>query len=196
MNFTRMSRHSLQRVAKLPLMGYPPETNFSLTAPALLTLAQLAAAVWSLIQNPTYMEKLQREVRCQFRTAEDIKLQNLDNLDFLHAVISETFRMYPPAVAGQPRIAPPAGDFISGYWVPPKVTPGLGYSTCKDADLVRATQTGVQINQYAAYMSRRNFLSRSIFAPSRWLNDAQYAGDKRDVLQPFSVGTRNCIGKK
>lgn len=45
-------------------------------------------------------------------------------------------------------------------------------------------------------MSRRNFSSPWTFAPSRWLNDPQYAGDKLDALQPFSTGARNCIGKK
>ncbi|CAO1597111.1 hypothetical protein XANCAGTX0491_000936 [Xanthoria calcicola] len=137
--------------------------------------ALLAGAIWSLLHNPTYMDRLQREIRSKFLTADEIRLPNLDDLDFLHAVISESFRMYPPGVAGQPRVAPPSGDFISGYWVPPK--------------------TGVQINQYAASMSRRNFSSPWTFAPSRWMNDPQYADDKLDALQPFSTGARNCIGK-
>ncbi|KAL8809562.1 MAG: hypothetical protein Q9200_003302 [Gallowayella weberi] len=139
------------------------------------TATLLSGAVWSLLLYPNYMRRLQHEVRSKFLAAEDIKLQHLDDLDFLHAVITESFRMYPPGVAGQPRVAPPTGDYISGYWVPPK--------------------TGVQINQYAAYMSRRNFSSPWTFAPSRWMNDPQYASDKRDVLQPFSVGARSCIGK-
>lgn len=70
------------------------------------------------------MDRLQREIRSKFLSADEIRLLYLDDLYFLHAVISECFRMYPPAVAGQPRVAPPTGDFISGYWVPPKVFPG------------------------------------------------------------------------
>ncbi|KAL8805418.1 MAG: hypothetical protein Q9182_001984 [Xanthomendoza sp. 2 TL-2023] len=92
------------------------------------TATLLSGAVWSLLLNPSYMKKLQHEVRSKFLNAEDIKLQDLDGLDFLHAVITESFRMYPPGVAGQPRVAPPTGDYISGYWVPPKVSPGLQHS--------------------------------------------------------------------
>ncbi|KAL8766416.1 MAG: hypothetical protein Q9209_006792 [Squamulea sp. 1 TL-2023] len=139
------------------------------------TATLLAGAIWSLLLNRSYMDRLQQDIRSKFLSWEDIKLQNLDELEFLDAVISESFRMYPPGLSGQPRVAPAAGDYISGYWVPPK--------------------TGVQINQYAAYMSRRNFSSPWTFAPSRWMKDPQYASDKLDVVQPFSVGARNCIGR-
>lgn len=85
------------------------------------TATLLCGAIWSLLHNPTYLDKLQTEIRSRFSQAEEIQLKNTDHLDFLHAVIQESFRMYPPALAGQPRVAPPNGDFISGYWVPPKV---------------------------------------------------------------------------
>ena len=58
------------------------------------------------------------------------------------------------------------------------------------------TQTGIQLNQYAAYHSHQNFFDPSAFVPERWLGDPRFALDKKDVLQPFSVGARNCIGKK
>jgi hypothetical protein len=32
------------------------------------------------------------------------------------------------------------------------------------------------------------------FAPERWLGDPDYKDDRRDAHQPFSVGTRNCLG--
>ncbi|KAL8860587.1 MAG: hypothetical protein Q9178_002940 [Gyalolechia marmorata] len=139
------------------------------------TATLLAGAMWSLLRNPTHMDRLQGEIRSRFSTAHDIKLQHLDDLDFLHAVILESFRMYPPAVGGQPRVAPPTGDFVSGYWVPPK--------------------TGVLLNQYAAYMSHRNFTSPWKFAPSCWLKDPQYADDNLDVLQPYSVVPGIALGK-
>lgn len=57
-------------------------------------------------------------------------------------------------------------------------------------------QTQVKLNQYAAYHSRLNFNSPETFAPSRWLGNEHFKDDERDVLQLFSVGARNCIGKK
>lgn len=41
-----------------------------------------------------------------------------------------------------------------------------------------------------------NFTDPFEFRPERFLNDPKYAGDKFDMLQPFSVGPRNCIGRK
>ena len=32
--------------------------------------------------------------------------------------------------------------------------------------------------------------------PERFLGDERYANDVRDVLQPFHIGPRNCIGRK
>ena len=34
------------------------------------------------------------------------------------------------------------------------------------------------------------------FVPERWLGDPRFDSDKKEALQPFSVGPRNCIGKK
>lgn len=41
-----------------------------------------------------------------------------------------------------------------------------------------------------------NFTEPFAFRPERFLGDPKYAGDSLDALQPFSVGPRNCIGKK
>ncbi|KAL8840730.1 MAG: hypothetical protein Q9170_001168 [Blastenia crenularia] len=71
---------------------------------------------------------------------------------------------------------------------------GLRFPICRADE--RTFQTGVVINQYAANFSHGNFSSPFTFAPSRWLGDPQYADYKFDAVQPFSIGTRNFIGKK
>ena len=38
------------------------------------------------------------------------------------------------------------------------------------------------------------FRNAAVFVPERWLGDTEYAADKRDAHQPFSVGPRNCLG--
>jgi cytochrome P450 len=44
-----------------------------------------------------------------------------------------------------------------------------------------------------------NFHRPEDFVPERWLEDSdeykEFANDNRAVFQPFSVGTRNCIGR-
>lgn len=58
-------------------------------------------------------------------------------------------------------------------------------------------QTVVACHHYASYHSSSNFAWPDSFIPERWLgNDPRFTNDKKDVLQPFSLGPRNCLGKK
>lgn len=57
-------------------------------------------------------------------------------------------------------------------------------------------QTRVSVAQYAAYRSPLNFKDPESFIPERWLPGTGYEDDKKEALQPFSLGPRNCIGKK
>ncbi|KAF6234906.1 hypothetical protein HO173_006836 [Letharia columbiana] len=139
------------------------------------TAASLNGITWFLLQNRDCLTRLNEEIRAAFRTRDEINVQKIGELKYLQAVVTESFRIYPSALAGQPRRAPGEGDTVSGYWVP--------------------GGTGIQINQYAAYHSHHNFSNPSAFVPERWLGDPRFDSDKKDVLQPFSVGARNCIGK-
>ena len=139
------------------------------------TAALLTGTLFLLIQNPLELQKVQKEIRDSFIDAEDIQLQHMYRLRYLNAVIEEASRMYPPAINGQTRKTPVEGGTVSGFALPGGIA--------------------VQINQYAANRSTRNFVSPATFAPSRWLGDSQFETDKKDACQPFSVGPRNCIGK-
>jgi cytochrome P450 len=57
-------------------------------------------------------------------------------------------------------------------------------------------QTVVTINHYCSNTSAANFRDPMSFIPERWTGDPKYANDKRDVVQPFSVGPRNCPGQQ
>lgn len=85
--------------------------------------------------------------------------------------------MYPPVPVGIPRIVPKdnGGRVICGKWVP--------------------SDTRVSIHHYATYHSPDNFKNPDQFIPERWLGDPEYADDKREAVQPFSYGPRNCIGQ-
>jgi cytochrome P450 len=51
--------------------------------------------------------------------------------------------------------------------------------------------------QYAVFRSPANFQDPELYLPERWLDtDGPYANDRREALQPFSFGPRNCIGRK
>jgi cytochrome P450 len=52
------------------------------------------------------------------------------------------------------------------------------------------------VSQYVAYHSPTNFKHSDTFIPERWMGSPEFAQDKRAVAQPFSMGPRNCLGKK
>jgi cytochrome P450 len=58
--------------------------------------------------------------------------------------------------------------------------------------------TIVQCNIYSAARSSANFKNPDIFAPERHLPEGakEYATDRKDAMNPFSFGPRNCVGQK
>lgn len=57
-------------------------------------------------------------------------------------------------------------------------------------------QTRVSLHNWSAYRSELNFKDPDSFVPERWLPNTGYDSDRKEVLQPFSFGPRNCLGKK
>ena len=135
----------------------------------------LSGAIYYLLENPTWLSKLQLEVRTMFFTESQITFATTNLLKITNAVIHETFRLYPPVPIALPRVVPREGATVAGTYVPP--------------------DTKIGIPQYAANRSSRNFTNPEKYAPERFLGDGIYTNDKRSVIQPFSVGPRNCIGQ-
>ncbi|KAI9706381.1 MAG: hypothetical protein M1836_003386 [Candelina mexicana] len=154
------------------------EANASLliVAGSETTSTLLCGTTFHLMKNREALGKVTDEVRQAFRTQNEITLQSVSRLRYMLAVLDEGSRMYPAAHSGQPRRVPGGGDMVAGHWLP--------------------GNTGVRIDQHAAYQSARNFLDPQSFIPERWLDDPRFASDHKSVLQPFSIGARNCIGKK
>lgn len=139
------------------------------------TATALSGTTYYLLRNPEALSKLTAEIRGAVLSQDDLRLENLARLKYLHAVLQEGLRMYPPAPVDLPRIVPPGGVTIDGNYIP--------------ADTV----TG--ISHYATYRSEDNFTLPNEFHPERWLGDSRFAKDKLDAVEPFSIGPRNCLGK-
>ncbi|MCJ1454858.1 hypothetical protein MMC28_005211 [Mycoblastus sanguinarius] len=138
----------------------------------------LTAAAYHILSNHDVYKKLCDEIRSTFATSAEMVLQDvLSKLPYLDAVVKETLRIHTPLANGFTRVVPDKGGvMISGNWVP--------------------QTTVVTINHYCANTSARNFRDPHTFIPDRWLNDPAYDGDNKDVVQPFSVGPRDCPGKR
>ncbi|KAB8238163.1 cytochrome P450 [Aspergillus alliaceus] len=97
-------------------------------------------------------------------------------LAYLNAVLEESLRMYPPVAAGDPRLVPQGGSTVGGHVLPEYTT--------------------VYAHRYSAHHAAENFALPEQFIPERWMgNDCRFDSDKRDAVQPFSLGPRNCLGK-
>jgi cytochrome P450 len=140
------------------------------------TATLVSGLTYLLLKNPACMQTLVAEIRGAFKHTDDMTMEQLAALPYFAACIKEAFRLYPPVPLGLPRITPADGSTICGQYVPP--------------------DTVCMIPQLAMYTHPRNFRNASEFIPERWLGDKRFEDDQRQALQPFSVGSRDCVGKK
>lgn len=141
------------------------------------TATSLSGLTYYLLKNPRVYERLIEEIRSKFRDHSDATLPRIAELKYLPAVIEEALRMYPPGNNNHPRVLPPQGATICNRYIP--------------------GNTLVGIPQYSCFRSPLNFADPDDFVPERSLGeDARYANDRREAIQPFHVGPRNCIGRK
>ncbi|KAL6359076.1 hypothetical protein LRP88_09276 [Fusarium phalaenopsidis] len=139
------------------------------------TATLLSGVTFRLLTNPNKYENLVKEIRSSFTSEQEITIARVNQLRYMIAVFSEGSRMYPPVPIGLPRETPKGGEEIEGYQIP--------------------EDTIVSVSHWSAYQSEINFRDPKMFVPERWLGDPRYDGDAKEVLQPFSIGPRNCLGK-
>ena len=136
------------------------------------TSTSLSGITYYLGRSPRVYNKLAREIRGAFNQADEIDGKSTDSLVYLKAVIDEGLRLFPPFAVGLPRVSP--GTTIDGYFVP---MGSIVYSS-----------------SFSAAHSERNFVQASEFIPERWIDPAYQ--DKKNASQPFSLGSRGCLGRK
>ncbi|PYI24529.1 putative cytochrome P450 [Aspergillus violaceofuscus CBS 115571] len=131
----------------------------------------LAATTFHLLRNVAVYRKLQAEIRGRFKTYTEITNSTAQTLPYLQAVISEGLRIYPPGSQGFPRISP--GAAIDGVWVP--------------------AGAEVYTSAWTVTHDEANFHEPHTFNPERWVDPA--CVDIKEASQPFSLGTRACLGR-
>ncbi|RAQ98777.1 benzoate 4-monooxygenase cytochrome p450 [Stemphylium lycopersici] len=137
------------------------------------TATALACITYHLLKFPEIELRLQTEIREAFKFYEEINGTSTTSLPYLNAVILEGMRVYPPLPFPLPRVVPQGGDVVDGHFIP--------------------EGTIVSTNPFAASMSSQNFLNPWKFDPERWLGEN--GDDTLGASQPFSLGTRSCLGK-
>ncbi|TLD14701.1 hypothetical protein PspLS_11106 [Pyricularia sp. CBS 133598] len=141
------------------------------------TATVLSFATYLLCKHPEVHAKLVTEVRAAFKTEQEIDAVRVQHLEYLMAVLNETMRLYPAVPWTLPRRTPPEGNMICGDFIP--------------GDIL------VTISQWTMSHYDKNFAQPMTFAPNRWLPTADpiFKNDKKEAFQPFSHGSRDCIGK-
>jgi aspirochlorine biosynthesis cytochrome P450 monooxygenase len=148
---------------------------------------------WHLLKTPRVYNHIRQLVRDTFPTNEDITIKACNNLPYLKATIDEALRIFPIASYITPRVTPKGGYVIDGQHVPEDVSKPR--RVVPDTD---SPQTYVSMGQWYMGRSDRFFDSPMEFRPERWLeSDAKDVNGRPldDVLRPFSLGPRNCLGK-
>ncbi|KAM6505328.1 hypothetical protein FSOLCH5_014556 [Fusarium solani] len=134
------------------------------------TATFLAGVTCYLLTTPTALEKLQREVRSSFSSKDEIDGDSTKKLPYLHAVVEEGLRLFPPVPLGLPRTCP--GAKVGGYDVPPG--------------------TEVSVDNFVMSRDTRSFPDPDSFQPDRWVGDG--SGCIKEASRPFSLGPRACLG--
>ncbi|KAF5027051.1 hypothetical protein F66182_820 [Fusarium sp. NRRL 66182] len=163
--------HILQRGdGSLDYLHLREQAKILMLAGSETTANLLSGATYFLLKNPEKLAKLQAEMRSTFSSEDEITGDSTNNLPYLHGVIEEGLRLFPPVPFGLPRICP--GATIDGHWVP--------------------KGTVVSVDPWNATHDARYFYRPDEFIPERWIGEG--FGDRKEASRPFSIGPRACIG--
>ncbi len=128
------------------------------------TANTLTYLVWSVSRHPGVKAKLMKELNS---LADDYTDQQVQKLPYLNQVIKETLRLYPAVPAGLPRVVPPSGASLGGYWVP-------GGST-------------VSAQAYSLHRDPVVFPEPERFIPERW---EKVTSEMKASFMSFGFGSR------
>jgi cytochrome P450 len=147
-----------------------------LGAGAVTTAWTLSVAMYHLAVQPQKLERLRTEIRSIMPDPQKpAKLQQLEQLPYLTAVIMETLRLSNGVSTRLARVAPDRSTYFHD-WEIPKGTP--------------VSMTSTLIHQDPGL-----FYQPLEFIPERWLDPKDRQRLERYLL-PFSKGSRQCAGIK
>ncbi|KAI1747079.1 cytochrome P450 monooxygenase-like protein [Xylaria castorea] len=146
------------------------QTSTLIIAGSETTATSLSGITWFLLKNPDCMLSLQKEVRGAFTSLDEITGESTATLPYLHGVIEESLRLFPPVPFSLPRHSP--GAVIDGHYIP--------------------KGTVVSVAALSTTRDPRYWQDPENFHPERWIGDG--FNDQKKASQPFSTGSRACLG--
>ncbi|XP_050402576.1 probable cytochrome P450 12a5, mitochondrial isoform X3 [Patella vulgata] len=142
------------------------------------TAKTLEIFLYCLARHPEKQDNLQQEILKYMGRHGDLTADNLPDMKYLTACLKESFRMYYPLASGAARFLP-VDIILSGYHIPKGTLIGMG--------------------NRKLLMNPKYVTNPTVYRPERWLRDDK--GARADPIPsigliPFSVGVRNCIGRR
>ncbi|KAI8144332.1 cytochrome P450 [Fennellomyces sp. T-0311] len=170
------TQHANDAEDQLTADAIAQETILFLIAGSETTSNTTGFAIIELLKHPKVLATLRHEID-SIEMEEGQKLfkhEQLKHLPYLNAVINETLRIDSIAVGGLERTTDKDMVFGGRLFVP--------------------RGTIVHCNIYHAQVNPAYWPEARKFIPERWLEGSDIPADT-DAFFPFSVGSRNCIGK-
>ena len=136
------------------------------------TTALTLAWTWYLLSENPAVEALLHEELASVLSGRSPEAAELSRLPFLHAIIHEVLRLYPPAyILSRTSVAPVS---LGGYEFPAGTT--------------------ILMSQWLTHRDPRYFEDPDAFRPERWLDGLEERLPAGAYL-PFGDGPRRCIGQ-
>ncbi|KAI6839259.1 hypothetical protein KC332_g5829 [Hortaea werneckii] len=131
--------------------------------------------LYYVLSNTAIKDRLKAEIRSIWpeMRASPPRLEELEKLPYLSAVVKESLRMAPGVPSPLPRVVPRTGATIAGHFIPPDTIVGM--------------------SPMFVHLSSSHFPHPYRFDPERWLQADSAALEK--WLIPFSRGPRACLGQ-
>ncbi|KAJ3579831.1 hypothetical protein NPX13_g737 [Xylaria arbuscula] len=163
--FSEMLRRGTMSVAEMM-----SQTATLIIAGSETTATSLTGTTFFLLKNPDCMAKLQSEIRGAFKSVDEITGDSTARLPYLHGVIEESLRLFPPVPFSLPRHSP--GAMVDGHYIP--------------------KGTVVSVSSLSMPSDERYWHDSGSFRPERWIGEG--FNDQKKASQPFSAGARACLG--
>ncbi|KAI9323899.1 cytochrome P450 [Dichotomocladium elegans] len=168
--------HATDPKNRLTINAIAKETLLFLIAGSETTSSSTGFAIRRLVENPDALDNLRKEVDAiEMKEGQTIlRHEQLKSLPYLNAVINEALRI----------------DSISANTL----------GRCPDRDIVLGGRflvpkgTTIKCNIYHAHLNPNYWPEPEKFIPERWLEGSKIPADTAAFF-PYSIGSRNCIGK-
>lgn len=133
----------------------------------------LTFTLYSLATNPEVQQKLIEEIESKCSDDESLNYNVISEMHYLDMVVSETLRLYPPAILANRAVKKPVT--VDGIYIPEDVMVGIPI--------------------YAIHRNPKIWPQPEQFIPERFTSEAK-ANRHPMAYLPFGGGPRNCIGMR